>query len=519
MAATPSRIRLVVLLAQCFCVSAAFGQSAAALHARAMSLYNAGDLPGAIRELRAAVALDASDAEAWNDLGVLERKNGDTKAAVHSFSKALERKPDFANALYNLAIAHEALGQWRQAEEQASRLVEMKPRMARGHFVYGRVLMQRSSEKAGAELTRALDLDPHLTAARVFLGSLHLKLGYTDQAIRELNLALSENPKAPDAQFQMGLALYARADLDGAQKCFEEAIRLDPAYSQARVNLAELYENLGKDDEALAQYNLALKESPQDPSTQVRLIRALARRQDLGQALILAKSSLTVHPDDAPIHVELGKLLLAGGDLPAARRELEAAVRLDPKPAEFHFELSRVFRALKMPSEESRELELALRIEPDNPRFHYALAERMKKQGDPTAAQAEYARVQQLKDAEIKRDLALGHLRAGVKQAATGEYRAAAGEFRQAVEVNPKLGEGWFDLAGALVQAEDVEASIPAFQEALRLAPRWPEAHYQYGKILLRINKREEAAAEFKIALEQDPQHSGAASALAALLP
>src|SRR5450432_2084718 len=101
MAAALSRI-LFALLAQFFWVGGAFGQSATALHARAMSLYKAGDLTGAVREMRQAVALDASDADAWNDLGVLERKNGDTKAAVQSFSEALERRQDFANARYNL---------------------------------------------------------------------------------------------------------------------------------------------------------------------------------------------------------------------------------------------------------------------------------------------------------------------------------------------------------------------------------------------------------------------------------
>src|ERR1700681_442396 len=55
-----SRIRLLALLAQFSCVSGAFGQSATALHARAMSLYNAGDLTGAVREMHRAVALDAS---------------------------------------------------------------------------------------------------------------------------------------------------------------------------------------------------------------------------------------------------------------------------------------------------------------------------------------------------------------------------------------------------------------------------------------------------------------------------
>jgi len=172
---------------------------------------------------------------------------------------------------------------------------------------------------------------------------------------------------------------------------------------------------------------------------------------------------------------------------------------------------------LKMDAEENRELEAALRLDPDNPTFHYALAERLKKQGDRTAAQTEYGKVQQLKDAQIQRDIALGNVRAGVKLAAAGDYKAAADEFRKAVEANPKLGEGWFDLAGALVQADDVAGSLPAFRKALQLAPHWPEAHYQYGKALLGANQREQAAAEFKTALEQDPQHTAAASSLAAL--
>src|SRR5260370_34005365 len=121
MARAISRIRLIALLAPFSCVSGALGQSAAALHARALSLYNEGDLTGAVREMRQAVALDARDADSWNDLGVLERKNGETEAAVRSFSKALERRPDFANAAYNLTLAREALVQWRQAEEHAAR--------------------------------------------------------------------------------------------------------------------------------------------------------------------------------------------------------------------------------------------------------------------------------------------------------------------------------------------------------------------------------------------------------------
>lgn len=62
-----------------------------------------------------AVAVDPQCAEAWNNLGVLYRAQGDVDAAARCYERALQAKPNFPQACNNLAVLHTAAGRARQA--------------------------------------------------------------------------------------------------------------------------------------------------------------------------------------------------------------------------------------------------------------------------------------------------------------------------------------------------------------------------------------------------------------------
>ncbi len=61
-----------------------------------------GQLNEAIAEQQKALHLDASDADGWNNLGVLEARAGKTAGARADFEHALRLKPDHAQARANL---------------------------------------------------------------------------------------------------------------------------------------------------------------------------------------------------------------------------------------------------------------------------------------------------------------------------------------------------------------------------------------------------------------------------------
>ena len=112
----------ICLLVLCPCAARAQDQDTArAHHQQGMAFYRAHDPEGAIRELMRAVEIDAGYAEAWNDLGVIQRQRGNLKVAIECFRKAIAANAQFANALYNLALALEASGDVKSATEQVRR--------------------------------------------------------------------------------------------------------------------------------------------------------------------------------------------------------------------------------------------------------------------------------------------------------------------------------------------------------------------------------------------------------------
>ena len=103
---------------------------------RAATLVNRGiihmqarDLESALVDYRAAIAIDRELAEAHVNLGIaLLHRGGQDQAAVETLTRALEMKPARPEvALYSRAVAHEMLGNVREAFEDYSAAAAVAP--------------------------------------------------------------------------------------------------------------------------------------------------------------------------------------------------------------------------------------------------------------------------------------------------------------------------------------------------------------------------------------------------------
>ena len=140
------RAILTVGLCLFFALASSAQDHAAAVqhYQRAMALYGAHDVQGAITELTRAVELDARYAEAWNDLGVIQRQQGKLKTSIECFHKAIDAKPRFESARYNLALAFEASHDFDAALKQARNVIALAPRIPQAHALCGRLLMEQN---------------------------------------------------------------------------------------------------------------------------------------------------------------------------------------------------------------------------------------------------------------------------------------------------------------------------------------------------------------------------------------
>src|ERR1035438_951341 len=110
------------------------------------------------------------------------------------------------------------------------------------------------------------------------------------------------SPKDPVLRNKMGIAHHQFNQLDAARKCYEQAIKLKPDYSEAINNLGTVYFANKSYRRAVSQYKKALK----------------------------------LAPESASIHSNLGTAYYARNQLALANEEYRIAVKLDPEVFEHH---------------------------------------------------------------------------------------------------------------------------------------------------------------------------------------
>jgi tetratricopeptide (TPR) repeat protein/peroxiredoxin len=166
---------------------------------------------------------------AWNNLGILAAREGNTDAAIVDFQRALEIDHAHPLALLNLGNAYRQKKDWGMAKNTLARAVELSPDEPEANYSLGMVYAQlNDTDRAYAYLTKAVALRPVYPEALNNLGILYLRTRRPEEAIRS----------------------------------FQESIRLAPAYDQSYLNLAKVYVIEGEREKARGVLLDLLKQHP-----------------------------------------------------------------------------------------------------------------------------------------------------------------------------------------------------------------------------------------------------------------
>lgn len=174
--------------------------------------------------------------------GMAEIQRGNYAQALPQMQAALHLRPDHADARYNVARLHEALGQMQEALAAYDACLVQQPQWPAVWNNRGNVLRALGQSAAAlASFRQCLAIDPGVsTFVLPNIGQTQIDQRDFQGALQTFEAALALSPGDGNLWFRAGHCLRELRRFDAAKEAFEKALQCHPEHDDARLALAHL---------------------------------------------------------------------------------------------------------------------------------------------------------------------------------------------------------------------------------------------------------------------------------------
>jgi eukaryotic-like serine/threonine-protein kinase len=188
------------------------------------------------------------------------------KKAIEFFNQAIAIDPDYALAYTGLANSYAVQGArgivppaetWVEMKRAAEKAVELDDTLSKAHQALGglNLFYEWDWRVAERELKRAIELNPNDGEHHEVYGFYLAAMGRLDDALSELTRALELAPLSPVINYDVALALYHQGSYEEAINAHRKAEEIEPRFPTL---LGKFYERKGEYDRAIAECQKAL---------------------------------------------------------------------------------------------------------------------------------------------------------------------------------------------------------------------------------------------------------------------
>lgn len=253
------------------------------------------------------VNLQPNSPLAWYYLGWAQRVSGNIDGAVDSMQKAIRIAPSYLDAHIGLAGLYAASGQQDGALKEARAIQALNPRAATGY-----------------------NLEAELSA----------RFKKPDASLQALALA-QQNVPSSETTSTYHLALVRSGKEKQAEQVAQQWLKLNPADSNFRIYLAGVYAQKRLNDQAVAQYKLALNTSP-DNVKALNNLAVILQEQNNPAALEYAQRAYALMPTSPVVMDTYGWSLFLRGKAQEAAPLLTQSAKAMPNAPGIQFHLASV---------------------------------------------------------------------------------------------------------------------------------------------------------------------------------
>jgi putative PEP-CTERM system TPR-repeat lipoprotein len=391
--------------------------------------------------------------------------------------------------------------------------------------------------------------------------------------------ACTSQEQKKQAHYQQGNAAFEKHQYAEAVLAYRNAIKIDPRFGEARLKLAQSYEQSGDTVNAFREYVRAADLLPDNAELQLTTARYLLAAGQFEEARARAQRAVDRAPKNAQAHIVLGSAIAGMKDLEGALKEIEEAISLDPASSAGYTNKGGLLFAQGRRDDALANFQKAVEIEPRSINAQLALASYYWTIASVKEAETAIARALAIDPANgiANRSMALLYLstgrameaepyvKSGVKAVGTPEAELELADYyvrtarpevarpilerlaatpKTAGSANIRLADLDFnrgDHAGAYKRLDGVIASepgrpdahiakarylvadrrvndaLPEAAAAAKMDPGSAQAHFVLGTVQAALGQTTEAKASFGEVIKLNPRAASAQTALSAL--
>ena len=206
----------------------------------------------------------------------------------------------------------------------------------------------------------------------------------------------------------LGDALAAKGQSEEAIRQYQEALRLSPRYSSAHNNFGNALLKRGDFEGAIGHLQEAIRLNPRGAEAYYNLGTAFLRKGRIDEAIAQYREAIRRAPWHANSHYNLGVALYYKGQIDEAISQYQEALQLAPAYAEVHNYLGLALGRKNASLEAIRQFREAIRLKPEYAPAHLNLGDLLRVQGQIDEAIGQYRQAIRLKpdDAQARNRLA-----------------------------------------------------------------------------------------------------------------
>lgn len=445
------------------------------LYQQACSAEYQQDYKTAAEKLNQALQIVSDDPMLLTKLAGIYSEMDEYDKALEIYTKVLELRPSDAFVYISIGSIYENQGKYLEALQAYNKAMEIFPNYKYNYLNIANVQYQLRDYKSAIDsYNKFLSTYSQHWEARESLANSYLADGNCQKAVNEYDNLYSRNVAGFKDFSNYGLALFQIKNYEKASEMLEKAVELNPDNTAAHVSLALSYQELEKNDLALAQYDVVFKQEPNLHSIRFDYANLLA---DLGRdndAVASYKLYIQNFPKDARAYQNLGIVYKRQNNIDLAIANYDKALQLqnDKKDVDLIEDLAECYHIKKDYPNALKYYDEVLAVKKDNYDVKLNKALVLHAMKNYNEAISLYTDLLKTKDnAAIQNNLTSALIAQGYVFYDEQNYSLATNCFERAIQRGTKDSTAYFGLAKTYRACGVNDKATEFYEKAISMSP------------------------------------------------